>query len=115
MLLLAGWVDANQAVGHVNWGLLLLIGSALGFSKAIANSGLAAFAGRAVRESGMSPSASLYALFGLTMVRHASVGVGGCFLRVCLSQRLDKYEWVYFVVCSNVWRARCCYYGTRCT
>ncbi|CAN0411378.1 unnamed protein product, partial [Hapterophycus canaliculatus] len=68
VLLLAGWVDASQAVGHVNWTLLLLIGSALGFSKAIANSGLAGFAGRAVRESGMSPSASLYALFGLTMV-----------------------------------------------
>ncbi|CAN0533155.1 unnamed protein product, partial [Ectocarpus sp. 8 AP-2014] len=68
VLLLGGWVDANQAVGHVNWGLLLLIGSALGFSKAIANSGLAAMAGKAVRESGMSPPASLYALFLLTMV-----------------------------------------------
>lgn len=70
VLLLGGWVDAKQAVGHVNWGLLLLIGSALGFSKAVANSGLADFAGRAVRESGMSLSASLYALFGLTMVRN---------------------------------------------
>lgn len=69
VLLLGGWVDAKQAVGHVNWGLLLLIGSALGFSKAIANSGLAAMAGKAVRESGMSPPASLYALFLLTMVR----------------------------------------------
>ncbi|CBN75621.1 sodium/sulfate symporter [Ectocarpus siliculosus] len=68
VLLLGGWVDANQAVGHVNWGLLLLIGSALGFSKAIANSGLAAMAGKAVRESGMSPPASLYALFLLTML-----------------------------------------------
>lgn len=68
VLLLGGWVDAKHAVGHVNWGLLLLIGSALGFSKAMANSGLADFAGRAVRESGMSESASLYALFGLTMV-----------------------------------------------
>ncbi|CAM9606776.1 unnamed protein product, partial [Ectocarpus fasciculatus] len=68
VLLLGGWVDAKQAVGHVNWGLLLLIGSALGFSKAIANSGLAAMAGRAVRESGMSPPASLYALFLLTML-----------------------------------------------
>ncbi|CAB1100942.1 unnamed protein product [Ectocarpus sp. CCAP 1310/34] len=68
VLLLGGWVDAKQAVGHVNWGLLLLIGSALGFSKAIANSGLAAMAGKAVRESGMSPPASLYALFLLTML-----------------------------------------------
>lgn len=73
VLLLGGWVDAKQAVGHVNWGLLLLIGSALGFSKAMANSGLADMAGRAVRESGMSESASLYALFGLTMVRRMPV------------------------------------------
>lgn len=62
-------MDAKHAVGHVNWGLLVLIGSALGFSKSMANSGLADYAGRAVRESGMSESASLYALFGLTMVR----------------------------------------------
>eukprot|EP00752_Nemacystus_decipiens_P012017 g10652.t1 len=68
VLILGGWVDAKHAVGHVNWGLLLLIGSALGFSKAMANSGLAHFAGKAVRESGMSESASLYALFGLTML-----------------------------------------------
>lgn len=69
ILILGGWVDAKQAVGHVNWGLLVLIGSALGFSKAMTNSGLADAAGAAVRESGMSASASLYALFGLTMVR----------------------------------------------
>lgn len=68
-------MDAKHAVGHVNWGLLLLIGSALGFSKAMANSGLADFAGRAVRESGMSESASLYALFGLTMVKSVPVFV----------------------------------------
>lgn len=72
VLLVGGWVDAKQAAGHVNWGLLLLIGSALGFSKAMANSGLADMAGRVVRESGMSESASLYALFGLTMVSSRS-------------------------------------------
>lgn len=74
VLILGGWVDAKRAVGHVNWGLLVLIGCALGFSKAMANSGLAHFAGRAVRESGMSESASLYALFGLTMVRRTRIG-----------------------------------------
>eukprot|EP00903_Cladosiphon_okamuranus_P007703 g7465.t1 len=68
VLIIGGWVDAKHAVGDVNWGLLVLIGCALGFSKAMANSGLAHFAGRAVRESGMSESASLYALFGLTML-----------------------------------------------
>lgn len=68
MLVLGGWVDARQAVGHVNWGLLVLIGSALGFSKAVINSGLADFAASGIRESGMSPSASVFALFGFTMV-----------------------------------------------
>lgn len=68
VLILGGWVDAKQAVRHINWSLLLLIGSALGFSKAIANSGLADYAGEAVKTSGMSPSASLFVLFGVTMV-----------------------------------------------
>lgn len=63
-----GWVDAPRAVGCVNWRLLVLMGSALGFSKAIAKSGLADQAGEAIRESGMSPSASLFVLCGFTMV-----------------------------------------------
>lgn len=73
VLILGGWVDAEQAVRHVNWRLLLLIGSALGFSKAIGNSGLADLAGDAIKESGMSPAASLYVLFGFTMVRIRSI------------------------------------------
>ena len=63
-----GWVDASRAVGCINWRLLVLMGSALGFSKSIVNSGLAERAGEAIRDSGMTPWASLLVLFGFTMV-----------------------------------------------
>lgn len=69
LLMVGGWVDSRKAVGYVDWALLLLVGSALGLSKAISNSGLAGYAGNAIRESGMSASASLYVLYGFTMVR----------------------------------------------
>lgn len=68
VLIVGGWVDAKKCVGYVDWALLLLVGSALGLSKAISNSGLASYAGDAIRESGMSPSTSLYVLYGFTMV-----------------------------------------------
>lgn len=66
--MVGGWVDPKKSVGYVDWALLLLVGSALGLSKAIANSGLAGYAGNAIKESGMSASASLYLLYGFTMV-----------------------------------------------
>lgn len=69
VLIVGGWVDARKAVGYVDWALLLLVGSALGLSKAISNSGLADYAGGAIRDSGMSASASLYVLYAFTMVR----------------------------------------------
>lgn len=62
-------MDAQKAMGYVDWALLLLVGSALGLSKAIENSGLADFAGSAIRESGLSASASIYVLYAFTMVR----------------------------------------------
>lgn len=68
VLIVGGWVDAKKSVGYVDWALLLLVGSALGLSKAISNSGLAGYAGNAIRESGMSASTSLYVLYGFTMV-----------------------------------------------
>lgn len=68
VLIVGGWVDAKKSVGYVDWALLLLVGSALGVSKAITNSGLASYAGNAIRESGMSASTSLYVLYGFTMV-----------------------------------------------
>ena len=69
VLLLGGWVDAKKAVGYVDWGLLLLIGSALGLSKGIVNSGLADYVGGAIRNSGISADASLFVVFTFTMVR----------------------------------------------
>lgn len=74
VLIIGGWVDARKAVGYVDWGLLLLVGSALGLSKAISNSGLADYAGEAIRDSGMSASASIFVLYGFTMVSRISEG-----------------------------------------
>ncbi|CAN0507004.1 unnamed protein product, partial [Scytosiphon promiscuus] len=69
VLILGGWVDAKKTVGYIDWSLLLLIGSALGLSKGIVNSGLAGYVGRAIRDSGISPNASLFVLYAFTMVR----------------------------------------------
>lgn len=71
ILIVGGWVEAKKCVGYVDWALLLLVGSALGLSRAISNSGLAGYAGNAIRESGMSASTSLYVLCGFTMVSEA--------------------------------------------
>lgn len=70
--MLGGWVDAKKAVGYVDWGLLLLIGSALGLSKGIVNSGLAGYVGSAIRDSGMSAEASLFVVYAFTMVTWVS-------------------------------------------
>lgn len=69
ILVLGGWVDAKKTVGYVDWGLLLLIGSALGLSKGIVNSGLADYVGSAIRDSGMSAEGSLFVVYAFTMVR----------------------------------------------
>lgn len=83
ILIVGGWVDAKKSVGYVDWALLLLVGSALGLSKAISNSGLASYAGNAIRESGMSASTSLYVLYGFTMVWTASGRRGGGRVHIC--------------------------------
>lgn len=64
-------------MGYVDWALLLLIGSALGLSKGIANSGLADYVGGAIRNSGMSAEASVFVLYGFTMVSERSF-MGWC-------------------------------------
>eukprot|EP00903_Cladosiphon_okamuranus_P007706 g7468.t1 len=68
ILIFGGWVDAKKAVGYVDWSLLLLIGSALGLSRGIVNSGLANYVGGAIRDSGISADASLFVLYAFTMV-----------------------------------------------
>ena len=80
---MGGWVDPKSSIGYVDWALLLLVGSALGLSKAIANSGLAGYAGNAIKTSGMSASASLYLLYGFTMV---------CTLVVCLYRCCARFS-----------------------
>lgn len=63
-------MDAKKTVGFVDWSLLLLIGSALGLSKGIVNSGLADYVGTAIRDSGMSADASVFVLYLFTVVSH---------------------------------------------
>jgi di/tricarboxylate transporter len=45
-LLITGAIEARKAVSYVDWGLLLLIGSAIGLSQAMSNSGLARYIGK---------------------------------------------------------------------
>lgn len=59
-------------IGYIDWSLLLLIGSALGLSKGIENSGLADYIGGAIRNAGISAEASLYLLFAFTTVSRAT-------------------------------------------
>lgn len=61
-------MDAKKTVGYIDWSLLLLIGSALGLSRGIVNSGLANYVGGAIRDSGISADASLFVLYAFTMV-----------------------------------------------
>eukprot|EP00752_Nemacystus_decipiens_P012020 g10655.t1 len=68
ILIFGGWVDAKKTVGYVDWSLLLLIGSALGLSRGIVNSGLADYVGGAIRDSGISADGSLFVLYAFTMV-----------------------------------------------
>ncbi|CAN0448533.1 unnamed protein product, partial [Discosporangium mesarthrocarpum] len=68
LMVLGGWIDAKKAVSFVNWGLLLLIGSALGLSRGISNSGLAGYVGSAIRDAGLSGEASIYVLYAFTMI-----------------------------------------------
>lgn len=68
ILIFGGWVDARKAIGFVDWALLLLIGSALGLSKGIVNSGLADYVGGAIRDSGISAEGSIFVLYFFTVV-----------------------------------------------
>lgn len=88
-MVLGGWVDAKNAVGHVNWRLLLLIGSALGLSKGVVNSGLASYVGTAIRNSGMSADCSLFVICAFTMVSQAFILVSESCGKQNVAQRLD--------------------------
>jgi di/tricarboxylate transporter len=47
-LLITGAIEARKAVSYVDWGLLLLIGCAIGLSQAMSNSGLARYVGESL-------------------------------------------------------------------
>ncbi|CAM9900128.1 unnamed protein product, partial [Sphacelaria rigidula] len=68
ILIFGGWIDAKQTVGYVDWALLLLIGSALGLSKGIENSGLADYVGSAIQNSGVSAEGSVFIIYAFTVV-----------------------------------------------
>lgn len=80
ILIFGGWVDAKKTVSYVDWSLLLLIGSALGLSQGIVNSGLADYVGGAIRDSGISPAASLLVMYAFTMVSRSFVTQSSSFV-----------------------------------
>jgi len=64
----AGWVDSKKAASYVDWRLLLLIGSALGVSQAITNSGLSNAVADAIASSNLPPSGAIFVLFAFTVL-----------------------------------------------
>jgi hypothetical protein len=68
ILVLGGWVPAKEAVSYVNWSLLLLIGSALGMSVAVVNSGMADYIGDAIENSNMPPLGVLFLIYAVGMI-----------------------------------------------
>mmetsp|Transcript_34307 Transcript_34307/g.81834 ORF Transcript_34307/g.81834 Transcript_34307/m.81834 type:complete len:216 (-) Transcript_34307:464-1111(-) len=63
-----GWVDAKLAVSYVPWDLMLLIGSMLGVSRAITNSGLAEFIADGVKNAGFGPQTALFFVYAVTNI-----------------------------------------------
>lgn len=68
VLIFGGWIDAKKTVSYIDWPLLLLIGSALGLSKGVVNSGLSDYIGGGIKDSGMNAHFALAFTYGLTMV-----------------------------------------------
>jgi len=62
-LVMGGWVNAKKAVGYVHWDLLLLIGSMLGISRSLVNSGLAEMIGEGIKNSGLPPLGALFVVY----------------------------------------------------
>jgi di/tricarboxylate transporter len=104
ILVMVGWIDSKTAVSYVDWDLLLLIGSMLGFSRAMVTSGLANMIGTGIKESGISPLGSLFLIYGVTtliteiMTNNAAAGL--LFpLAVATAKKLDiSYKPFMFIV-----------------
>jgi len=68
LFVLGGWVQAWEIEKVVDWHLLILIGSALGISRAVQRSGLSMAMAAAVKAAGLPPQGALALLFFITMV-----------------------------------------------
>jgi len=67
MLFVAGgWVEPKQIRECVDWNLMILIGSALGISAAVQDSGLSAEIAHLVKQANLGPWGSVYLLFFFT-------------------------------------------------
>jgi di/tricarboxylate transporter len=66
ILVLGGWIPATDAVSYVDWGLLLLIGSSLGLSSAVLNSGMAGYIGEAIQSANMPAQGVVFLLYAVT-------------------------------------------------
>jgi len=63
-----GWVHPKQIRECVDWNLMILIGSALGVSAAVQESGLSAEVAHLVKQANLGPWGSVYLLFIFTTV-----------------------------------------------
>eukprot|EP00283_Hemiselmis_rufescens_P021007 CAMPEP_0173438824 /NCGR_PEP_ID=MMETSP1357-20121228/20619_1 /TAXON_ID=77926 /ORGANISM="Hemiselmis rufescens, Strain PCC563" /LENGTH=387 /DNA_ID=CAMNT_0014404145 /DNA_START=1 /DNA_END=1164 /DNA_ORIENTATION=- len=105
-LVVGGWVDAKKATTYVPWDLMLLIGSMLGVSRSITESGLADTIGKGVKDAGMSPQATLFFLFAITQVMTeftTNNAAAGLIFPIALSvaERLGV-SWKPFLMCIMV-------------
>lgn len=63
-----GWVEAKRIRECVDWNLMILIGSALGLSAAVKESGLSAAVASIVKSANLGPWGSVYLLYFFTML-----------------------------------------------
>ena len=104
LLVMVGWIDSKTAVSHVDWDLLLLIGSMLAFSRAMVTSGLANMIGNSIKDSGISALGSLFLIYGITtvitelMTNNAAAGLL-LPLAIAIAKKLDiSYKPFMFIV-----------------
>mmetsp|Transcript_10053 Transcript_10053/g.15124 ORF Transcript_10053/g.15124 Transcript_10053/m.15124 type:complete len:720 (-) Transcript_10053:28-2187(-) len=67
VLIVFGFISAKEAVQYVDWSLLLLIGSALGLSKAVDKSGLAGYVADFIADAGFNDRLSLLIILLFTI------------------------------------------------
>ena len=104
ILVMVGWIDSKTAASHVDWDLLLLIGSMLAFSRAMVTSGIANMIGNSIRDSGVSPLGALFLMYGVTtaiteiMTNNAAAGLVFP-LAVAIAKKLEvSYKPFMFIV-----------------